>query len=162
MAVGLLSEFLCRSRGIIKGVRLHKFSLSGSPRFGLSALKTLLCGFDFDVIACRQEPEWVDPVPSIPLSEAQLLRESTIEPPPSIRQPQHSPEDPERTPHRNLGPFRQQQGNAYASPFLREPGLLDRTIQRTGWNVNVRLSCNRHGSLLCRMMKLAVTPFILT
>ena len=90
MAVGLLSEFLCRSRGIIKGVRLHKFSLSGSPRFGLSALKTLLCGFDFDVIACRQEPEWVDPVPSIPLSEAQLLRESTIEPPPSIRQPRNT------------------------------------------------------------------------
>ena|SRR5690349_18914693 len=79
----------------------------------------------------KQEPESVDPVPSIPLSEAPLLRESTIEPPPSIRRPRHSQEGPERTPIGTWTFFRRQQGNVYASPFLLEPGLLDRTMRQT-------------------------------
>src|SRR5690348_15144456 len=73
----------------------------------------------------KQELELVVPVPSIPLGEAQPLRESAKEPPPSIRRPRRIQEDLERTPHKNLRPFQRQQGTASLHLSFLRPACLN-------------------------------------
>lgn len=109
-----------RIEGHNYGVRHRNFSSGNAPPFGSSAFKRLVRR-----LLLRRDRLWGQGV-----GGAQSLRESARELLPSIRQPRRSQEGLGHTPHRNLGPFRRQQGIACASLLHLEPGLLDRTIRR--------------------------------
>ena len=102
-------------------------------------------------------PESADRLPSTLRGGTRLRRESVIELHPSIHQQRRNPGGLEHMPQTTTGLFRRRQGIAYGSLLLLQLGLLQRTIQRAGRNVNAWLSRNGHSTFLRPMMELAVT-----